>query len=317
MINCLEYEHLWSQKYRPQSVQDVIVPQSIKTLFLSFLEQGEVPSLLLFDPVGGSGKSTIARALCNDLNIQPFILNGSLSTSIDNIRYDVTSYATSYSIDLNKKVVIIDEADRLSPQALDAIKALMEEVSSLCSFIFTCNNKNRFDAPLLSRFTVMDFIFTSAEKKEVKIGMCNRCLAILENENVTYDKKVIAEVVQRFSPNNRLILMKLQEYFNTYGKIDTGILAVIKGIDIDALIPILKAKKFTEAKQWVADNHEKLQDTFYNNIASKLEPHLSIAGNMQMYWHLSEEQKSHTVVPSKYVHFVGLIVKIMMDCEFL
>ena len=205
-------EFLWAQKYRPRKIDDCILPERMKTLFKEFLEQGQIPHFLFSGPAG-IGKTTVAMALCAELGADFLFINGSEESGIDVLRGKVKKFASTMSLSDQKKIVLIDEADYLNANSTQpAMRSLMEEFSSNCRFILTCNLKHKIIEPLHSRCTVVDFKIEADEKKSLMTQMAKRCVSILEQENIEYDKAVIAPIVQRTFPDFRKLLNKLQEY---------------------------------------------------------------------------------------------------------
>ena len=217
-------EFLWVEKYRPNNLSDVILPEETKKIFQQFVEQENIPNLLLTGSAG-VGKTTVAKAMLEMLGADYIVVNGSLSGNIDTLRTDIMNFATTVSFSEGRKYVILDEADYLNPQSTQpALRNFMEEYSKNCGFILTCNFKNRIISPLQSRCSVVDFTYTKADAPKLAGKFFQRVQDILDKENVPYDKKVVAEIVQKFYPDWRRVLNELQKYSAT-GKIDTGILA--------------------------------------------------------------------------------------------
>ena len=238
---------LWVEKYRPSKVSDCVLPENIKNTFQDYVNRKEIPNLLL-SGTAGVGKTTIARALCEEVGCDYIIINGSDDRGIGTMQNQVKNYATSMSLSGGRKVVILDEADNLTPDAQKALRGMMEEVSSNCSFIFTCNFKTRILDAIHSRCTVIDFKL-NGNKQKMAAQFFKRVEWILEQQGVTYDKQVVAAIITKYFPDNRRVLNELQRYSAT-GKIDTGILVNLQESSIKDLIALLKDKNYTEVCKW-------------------------------------------------------------------
>lgn len=261
-IEKTEGEFLWVQKYRPRKVADTILPAKTKEIFQKFVDNGEVPNLIL---VGGpgTGKTTVAMAMLEELGADYIIFNGSIQTGVDNLRTNISNYASSVSLSGGRKYVIIDEADYLSLNAQSAFRGMVEEFSSNCGFILTCNYKNKIIEPIRkSRFTNIEFSVPKDEKQKMELQFFKRVLSILDIEGIEYDKSVIAKAIDREFPDFRSILGTFQSYAST-GKIDIGILANLKKDSIDQLYGFLKEKNFTEMRKWVGENSDMDSAEFY------------------------------------------------------
>ena len=243
-------DFLWVEKYRPQKVEDCILPESVKSTFQNFIEQGEIPNLLL-SGTAGVGKTTIAKALCHQLGADYYVINGSdEGRFLDTVRNQAKSFASTVSLTATArhKVLIIDEADNTTPDVQLLLRASIEEFQKNCRFIFTCNFKNKIIDPLHSRTTVVEFNVRGQTKQQLAGAFFSRCRDILKREEVTYDDRVVAEVVQKYFPDFRRTLNELQRYSST-GSIDTGILATLGDANIKDLTAALKEKKFNDVKK--------------------------------------------------------------------
>jgi DNA polymerase III delta prime subunit len=310
-------DFLWVEKYRPQSVDECILPDETKEMFKGFIEQGEIPNLLLSGPAG-IGKTTIAKALCNQLGADVYIINGSdEGRFLDTVRNRAKSFASTVSLTstAKHKVLIIDEADNTTPDVQLLLRATIEEFQGTCRFIFTCNYKNKIIEPLHSRCCVVDFHVKGKEKQTLATHFFRRVNGILETENVNFEMKVVAEVVQKFFPDFRRTLNELQRYASR-GKIDTGILAVTSDVSIKDLIGHLKDREFTKMRKWVASNMDtepqiimrKVYDNLYTYLVPKSIPEAVLV--------IGEYQYKASFVMDQEINLVAFLTELMMRCEF-
>lgn len=314
----MKNDFIWVEKYRPNNINDIIIPESIKTILKNFIEQGQIPNLLLTSPCPGTGKTTTARALCRELGVEkPLFINASKNNSIDDIRMIVTQYATSRSMfdDAKHKIVILDEGERLSDAAQDALKGLIEEVYTNCRFIITANTKSKIIPPLQSRCQPIDFMFTKDDEVKMQAQMFKRCGEIMTSSGITFDPKVLASLVKKFSPDNRSLLQHLQT-FTTSGNLGVDALVGIQSTDISVLIDAIKNKKFNEAKAIVIDQAARYNDTFYGELYRNLEPIIKDQSCAQLVLILGEYQRYHNVVPDKFIHFLALVTDVMMQMSY-
>lgn len=269
----MKEQFLWVEKYRPQTINECILPENLKKVFSTLRDKGETINLLLSGPAG-SGKTTVAKALCNELGADYIVINGSESRGIDMVRSQVTSFAGTMSTNGKTKVVILDEADYITPEAQAALRNLIESFSSNCRFILTCNFKARIIEPLHSRCSVIDFTFDKKEIVKLQVEMAKRAFEILTTEGVGFAKEAVLEVVKRFFPDNRRVLNELQRYSNINGVIDSGVLAVIDSTKIKTLINAIKEGDFKTCRQWIAENpsSDALFSDLYENIVDLVQP---------------------------------------------
>lgn len=308
-------QFLWSEKYRPQTIDDCVLPESLKQVFRDYVKAGELPNFL-FHGSAGVGKTTVARALCNEIGAEYMFINGSDESGIDVLRTKIKGFASSVSLTDAKKVVILDEADYLNPNSTQpALRAFIEEFSNNCRFILTCNFKTRIIEPLHSRCAVVDFKITGKEKMEVASQFFKRVRYILDEEQVEYDKKVVAELVQKHFPDYRRVLNELQRYAVS-GKIDSGILVNLNSESYKQLYKLLKEKNFTEVRKWVAVNIDgdttKIFRELYDHSLQLLEP----ASVPQLILILADYQYKAAFVADHELNLMACLTEVMGGCKF-
>ncbi|NDG33009.1 AAA family ATPase, partial [bacterium] len=273
-------EFLWVEAYRPKTIADTILPKQLKTTFQKFVEDSNIPNLL-FTGRAGVGKTTVARAILEQLDCDYIVINGSLHGNIDTLRNDILAFASTVSFSGGRKYVILDEADYLNPNSTQpALRNFMEEYSKNCGFILTCNFKNKLIEPLWSRCSVIDFKIPKEERPNLASQFFRRICTILDKEKVSYVDKVVAEVVQRFFPDFRRTLNELQRYAAT-GSIDTGILTNFSEESFKVLIEHMKKKDFTNVRKWVGENNDiepvVLFRKLYDSASTMLANNASVA----------------------------------------
>lgn len=308
-------EHLlWVEKYRPHKVEDCILPESLKGTFQEYVNRKEIPNLLLAGSAG-VGKTTIAKALCDEVGCDYIVINGSDESGIDVLRNKIKNYASSVSLTGGRKVIILDEADYLNPNSTQpALRGAIEEFSSNCSFIFTCNYKNRIIDPIHSRCTVIDFKLNGSKAK-MAAQFFKRVEWILEQENVQYDKEVVAHVIKKHFPDNRRILNELQRY-SVSGVIDKGILAQVSDIQINELIKSIKEKDFSSARKWVTNNLDNDPVRIYRKIYDSLNDFLKPHSVPQAVLIIAKYQYQAAFCADQEINLVACLTEIMVDCEF-
>lgn len=305
---------LWVEKHRPQTVSDCILPERLKTVFQEYVNQKQIPNLLLSGGAG-VGKTTIAKAMCNEVGCDYMIINGSDESGIDVFRNKIKNYASSMSLSGGRKVIIIDEADYLNPNSTQpALRNAIEEFASNCSFIFTCNYKTRIIEPLHSRCAVIDFGLQNGEKAQMASAFFKRIEYILDSEKVDYDKKVVAELIKKHFPDFRRVINELQRY-SQLGKIDVGILSQIGDISITQIVKHLKEKDFASVRKWAAtteiDNatfFRKLYDSLYDIIKPQSIPQVVLI--------LADYQYKQAFVVDSEINLVACLTEIMANAEF-
>ena len=306
--------YLWVEKYRPQTVEDCILPDGIKKTFQEFVNRKEIPNLLL-SGTAGVGKTTIAKALCNEIGCDFIVINGSDESGIDVLRNKIKNYASSVSLAGGRKVIIIDEADYLNPNSTQpALRGAIEEFASNCSFIFTCNFKNRIIDPIHSRCTCIDFKLNGSKQK-MAAQFFKRMEWMLEQEGVKYEKEVVAAVVTKHFPDNRRIINELQRY-GVGGTIDKGILASVSDIQTSELIKALKDKDFSSARKWVTNNLDNDASRIFRNLYDSLYEVLKPQSVPQLVLILAKYQYQAAFVADHEINMIACLTEIMVDCEF-
>ena len=310
-------DFLWVEKYRPKKVEDCILTQNVKDTFSSFVEQGEIPNLLL-SGTAGVGKTTIAKALCNELGADFYVINGSdEGRFLDTVRNQAQNFAATVSLTggAKHKILIIDEADNTTPDVQLLLRASIETFQKNCRFIFTCNFKNKIIEPLHSRTTVIDFNVRGKSKQALCVEFVNRCRDILTKEKGTFSNKVVAEVIQKYFPDFRRTLNELQRYAST-GSIDTGILATLGDAKIDTLCESMRDKKFNDVKAWVQQNLDSdpasIMRTIYDNLTGIMDGPSTAAAVLI----IADYQYKSAFVADQEVNLLACLTQLMMECNF-
>ncbi len=310
----MKEEFLWVEKYRPKGISECILPASTKKIFLDFVARKEIPNLLLCG-TAGVGKTTVARALCNELGADFVLINGSEERNIDTLRVKIKQFASTVSLSGGPKIVILDEADYLNAQSTQpALRGFIEEFSKNCRFIFTCNYKNRIIQPLHSRCSVVDFTIESNHKPMIAQQIFTRILQILHNEDVEHNDKVVVELINKFFPDFRRVLNELQKY-SVSGTIDSGILANLDDDSLNEVIGFIKDKEFSKMRKWVALNihndpqtiYRKLYDSFFTRMENNSIPQAIII--------LSDYTYKSAFVADQEVNMVACMTELMMECK--
>ena len=308
-------DYLWVEQYRPPSIKECILPERLKSVFQAFVDKNQVPNLLLTGGPG-VGKTTVARALLNELDLDYIIINGSMKGNIDTLRTEISQFASTVSFTGGRKYVILDEADYLNPQSTQpALRNFMEEFSNNCGFILTCNFKNRIIEPLHSRCSVVDFTMPKKEMASLAPQFLKRVSNILKMKGVEFDPKVIAELIMKHMPDWRRVLNELQRYSVT-GKIDVGILTTLSDESFDSLVSMMKNQDFTGIRKWVVDNADIESSTLFRKLydyANKKMKPMSVA---QMVLILAKYQYQAAFVVDHEINNVACLLEIMTDCEW-
>jgi len=308
-----EQEFLWVERYRPRTLADCILPADQKKIFQEMLSKGEIQNMLLCGGAG-MGKTTIARALCEELQTDYIIINGSEESGIDVLRTKIKQFASTVSFSGKPKVVILDEADYLNPNSTQpALRAFMEEFSSNCRFIFTCNFKNRIIPPLHSRTAVVEFKLPKSEKPRIAAAFFKRVLEILKHENVKADDKVIAKVIEKHFPDYRRILNELQRYSSS-GSIDEGILVNMGEINMQELTAALKDKDWKKMRTWVVNNIDNDPQTLFRKFYDTLSD--SVVQVPQLVLLLADYQYKSAFCADQEINLVACLTEIMASVEF-
>lgn len=306
---------LWTEKYRPQTVEDCILPERLKQPFAEYVKQQMIPNLLLSGGPG-VGKTTIAKAMCEEIGCDYLVINGSDESGIDVFRTKIKNYASSLSMSGGRKVIIIDEADYLNPNSTQpALRNAMEEFAGNCSFIFTCNFKGRIIDPLHSRCAVVDFTLKNAEKQRMAADFFGRVQMILTTEAIEYDKKVLVEFIKKFFPDFRRIINELQRY-SSFGKIDVGLLSQLGDLEIVEVVKYLKDKDFGALRKWVG-SHDVEPTTLYRKLYDNLYTIVKPESIPQVVLLLADYQYKGAFVADQEINVMALLVELMMGVEFL
>jgi len=311
-------DFLWVERYRPRTIKDCILSEDLKKTFLEFLKQKEIPNLLL-SGTAGTGKTTVARALCEELGADYIIINGSdEGRQIDTLRNNIKNFASTVSLteDANHKVVIIDEADYTNAESVQpALRNFLETFHSNCRFIFTCNYKAKLIEPLHSRCTVIDFRIVNGEKVKTATAFMERCEEILKGEDISYDKKILAELIQKHYPDFRRTINELQRY-SARGKIDSGILFSISEVSHKELITSLKEKRFNDMRKWVVQNLDKEPSFLFRSIYDVLYQNLNPNSIPQAILIIAGYQYKASFVADQEINMVACLTEIMAGCKF-
>ena len=308
---------LWVEKYRPHTIADCILPETIKGTFQEYVNRKEIPNLLLAGSAG-VGKTTVAKALCEEVGCDYIVINGSDESGIDTFRNKIKNYASSVSLSGGRKVIIIDEADYLNPNSTQpALRGAMEEFAINCSFIFTCNFKNRIIAPLHSRCSVVDFKIQNGQKAKMAIQFLKRIEYILKSENVTYKKDVIASLITKHFPDNRRIINELQRYSsNSNNTIDEGLLVNMSEANITALVKMLKEKSFSDSRKWLVNNIDNDANVILRSIYDGLYEYLKPESIPPAVLILSKYQYQSAFVADQEINMMACLTELMIECEF-
>jgi len=308
-------QFLWVEKYRPKTIADTILPAELKSTFQKFVEQQNIPNLILSGSAG-VGKTTVARAMLEELGCDYIIINGSMNGNIDTLRNEILQFASSVSFTGGRKYVILDEADYLNANSTQpALRNFMEEFSRNCGFILTCNFKNRIIEPLHSRCSVIDFKINKSDMAKLAGQFFKRVENILTKENVAFDKAVVAEVIKKHFPDWRRVLNELQRYSAT-GAIDAGILTNFHQISLDTLIKLLTDKNFTAIRKWVGENLDADQTVIFRKIYDSAYDFLTPSGVAAAVVLIGKYQYQSAFAADPEINLMACLAEIMIECEF-
>jgi DNA polymerase III delta prime subunit len=306
-------QFLWVEKYRPHKLDDCILPDDQLKTFREFVATGEIPNMLLCGSAG-VGKTTIARAICEELECDYIIINGSEESGIDVLRTKIREFASSVSFGGKTKVVILDEADYLNPNSTQpALRAFIEEFANNCRFIFTCNFKNRIIAPLHSRTAVIEFKLTKADRPKMAGRFMKRLTDILVTENVAFDEKVVAEVLKKHFPDYRRVLNELQRY-SVSGTIDEGILVNVQEVNMKELVSSLKSKDFKKMRNWVVDNIDNDPNLIFRKIYDTILDEVKYPSQLVLL--LADYQYKAAFAANPEINLVACLAEIMAGMEW-
>lgn len=306
---------LFVEKYRPKTIKDCILPDGLKKTFQQFVDDKEIPNLIL---AGGSGvgKTTVAKAMCEEIGCDYIMINGSDESGIDTLRVKIKGFASSVSLLGGRKVIIIDEADFLNPNSTQpAFRGVIEEFASNCSFIFTCNFKNRIIQPIHSRCSVIDFKLQGADKAKMAILLLKRIKDILNLEKIAFEEKIIAELITKWFPDYRRILNELQRY-STGGKIDVGILAQIPDARFAELVPALKDKDFKQVRKWVASNSDNDANVLYRELYDRIYDLIKPECIPSTVVLLAKYQYQAAFAVDQEINTMAFLTELMIEAEF-
>jgi len=308
-------DFLWVEQYRPKTIDDCILPDSLKSLFSAFIKKGEI-SNMLFSGTAGIGKTTVAKALCEQMNCDWIMINGSEEGGIDVLRNKIKNFASTVSLSGGKKVVILDEADYLNPQSTQpALRGFVEEFHKNCRFILTCNFKNRIIEPLHSRFSNIEFKVNPKDKPKLASRLFERAIYILKEQNVDYEDKVLVELITKHFPDFRKLINELQRY-SVSGSIDAGILVNVSDENLKTLVTHLKGKEFSDMRKWVVNNLDndpvkifrKIYDTLYTNLEPSTIPHAVLI--------IADYQYKSAFVADQEINLVACLTELMSQVKF-
>lgn len=309
-------EFLWVEKYRPKTVAECVLPERLKTVFQKYVDDKQIPNLMLTG-TAGVGKTTVAKAMCEEIGLSYLLINSSEERGIDVLRTKIKNYASTVSFRGGRKVIILDEADYLTPEAQAGLRGAIEEFSSNCTFILTCNFKSRLIDALHSRCSVIDFKLEASEKSRMAAQMFTRVCKILTTENVKFEKAVVAKIVERHFPDYRRTLNELQRYA-THGDINAGILTQINDVQkLSELVTQLKDKNFGGMRKWVANNSDVEPAQIFRRIYDGLYDYFKPESIPQAVVTLAKYQYQSAFVADQEINLVACLTELMVDCEVI
>lgn len=306
-------EFLWSQKYRPKTVDECILPERLKNTFQAYVDKKEIPNMLLVGSPG-CGKTSLSLAMCEQVGCDYLFLNASKENGIDTLRTTIENYATTMSLSGGRKVIILDEFFG-TKQFQEAFKSSLELYSTNCTFLMTCNHGNKVIEPIHSRSTVIDFKFAKEEKKKLIVQFFKRVCNILTNENIEYDKEALAAFITKWYPDNRRILNELQRY-SVNGRIDVGVLTQIGDFQLKDLIQFLKNKEYTKTREWIVNNADNTSDEFYGKVYDALFDHINKQFAPELGILCAKYQYQNSMVSDAYIQLLGFFTEVMMSASW-
>jgi DNA polymerase III delta prime subunit len=308
-------EFLYTEKYRPRKIEDCILSKGLKTAFQTFVANREIPNLLLCG-TAGTGKTTVARAMLEEIGADYIVINGSMNGNIDTLRTEIKNFASTISFTSARKYVILDEADYLNPNSTQpALRNFMEEYSKNCGFILTCNFKNRIIEPLHSRCSVVEFNISKDERPKIASQFYKRVCSILSQESVEFDPEVVASFVGKHFPDFRRVLNELQRY-SAVGRIDTGLLVNFGDQNIKTLVSCIKAKNFTEVRKWVSENSDIDATSLFRALYDQANEIIKQPSIPQLILILADYQYKNAFVADQEINIMACLLEIMSEVEF-
>ena len=306
---------LWVEKYRPSTISECVLTDDLKKTFQQFVDDGHIPNLLLSGGAG-VGKTTVAKAMLDEIGATYMLINGSEESGIDVLRNKIKNFASTVSMDGNRKFVILDEADYLNPQSTQpALRGFIEEFSNNCRFILTCNFKNRIIEPLHSRCGVYEFNTSKKSMIELCESFMARCKTILDNEKIEYDDKPLAELIMKFAPDWRRVLTELQRY-SINGRIDSGVVANLQDKNFDDLFSHLKNKNFKSMRSWVVNNIDTDASAIFRAIYDRMIDKVAPQSIPQLVLLLADYQYKNAFVADHELNVVACLTEVMSDVQF-
>jgi len=306
-----EENFLWVERYRPQTIDDAILPDSLKKIFQSCIDNREIPNMTLVGHAG-VGKTTIAKVMLKQLDCDYIVINGSLNLGIDVLRTKILDFATAATLKSTKKYIIIDEADGLTELVQRALRSFIEEHSAYCGFILTCNFKNKMIDAIQSRCPIIEFSVSDKDKLKLAGRFLKRTFKILDENKIIYRPEIVAEVVQKYSPDWREILGTLQFYSKT-GTLEENVLGVVGGAELEKLIDFMKSKDYTALRTWVGENVSIDSASFFDGIFALCEKYMTVAGRAQTVMILANYQYQAAFAASQEINNLACMVEIMVQ----
>lgn len=311
----LRDEFLWVEKYRPKTIEECILPEGLKETFRAFVNQKQIPNLILCGNAG-VGKTTVARALLEEIGADYIIINGSMSGNIDTLRTEIKDFASTVSFSGGRKYVILDEADYINPNSTQpALRNFMEEYSSNCGFILTCNFRNRIIEPLHSRCSVIEFKITPEDITKLAAQFFKRIKHVLNTERITFDKSVVAELITKHLPDWRRVINELQRY-SVNGSIDTGIFVNLSEDNFKTLVDLIKNKKFSDMRMWVAENKDSDTSSIFRKFYDTATEYVAPNSIPQLVLILADYQYKAAFAADQEINIAAAFTQIMIDVDF-